>query len=74
MRGSVSCDPGRSVSKVHLEFGQDAGRFWVMDRVSGNGTIVREPESDAVRCQPQKRFRIARGTRIDIGEQFFIVS
>ncbi|MBC7403295.1 MAG: zinc ribbon domain-containing protein [Microbacteriaceae bacterium] len=67
-------DPSRSVSKVHLEFGQDAGRFWVMDRVSGNGTIVREPESDAVRCQPQKRFRIARGTRIDIGEQFFIVS
>jgi hypothetical protein len=67
-------DPSRSVSKVHLEFGQDAGRFWVMDRFSGNGTIVREPESDAVRCQPEKRFRIARGTRIDIGEQFFIVS
>lgn len=67
-------DQSRSVSKVHLEFGQDAGRFWIMDRFSGNGTIVREPESDAVRCQPEKRFRIARGTRVDIGEQFFIVS
>ena len=67
-------DPSRSVSKVHLEFGQDAGRFWIMDRYSGNGTIVREPESEAVRCQPEKRFRIARGTRVDIGEQFFIVS
>jgi hypothetical protein len=67
-------DPSRSVSKVHLEFGQDSGRFWVMDRFSGNGTIVREPESAGVRCQPEKRFRIARGTRVDIGEQFFIVS
>ncbi|CAN5417895.1 hypothetical protein BH10ACT4_BH10ACT4_02240 [soil metagenome] len=67
-------DPSRSVSKVHLEFGQDAGRFWIMDRFSGNGTIVREPESEPVRCQPEKRFRLARGTRVDIGEQFFIVS
>ena len=67
-------DPSRSVSKVHLEFGQDAGRFWIMDRFSGNGTTVREPESEAVRCLPEKRFRIARGTRVDIGEQFFIVS
>ncbi|MHC5796822.1 FHA domain-containing protein [Lacisediminihabitans sp. FW035] len=67
-------DPSRSVSKVHLEFGQEAGRFWIMDRFSGNGTIVREPESEPVRCQPEKRFRLARGTRVDIGEQFFIVS
>ena len=67
-------DPSRSVSKVHLEFGQDSGRFWIMDRFSGNGTIVREPESKALRCQPEKRFRLARGTRVDIGEQFFIVS
>lgn len=67
-------DPTRSVSKVHLEFGQDAGQFWIMDRFSGNGTIVREPESEQLRCQPEKRFRLARGTRVDIGEQFFIVS
>ncbi|WP_327055766.1 FHA domain-containing protein [Glaciihabitans sp. GrIS 2.15] len=67
-------DPSRSVSKVHLQFGQEAGRFWIMDRFSGNGTIVREPESEPVRCQPEKRFRLARGTRVDIGEQFFIVS
>jgi len=67
-------DPSRSVSKVHLQFGQESGRFWIMDRFSGNGTIVREPESEPVRCQPEKRFRIGRGTRVDIGEQFFIVS
>lgn len=67
-------DPSRSVSKVHLEFGQDTGHFWILDRFSGNGTIVREPDSDPVRCPPDKRFRITRGTRVDIGDQFFIVS
>ncbi|WP_354568986.1 FHA domain-containing protein [Glaciihabitans sp. UYNi722] len=67
-------DPSRSVSKTHLEFGQDSGAFWLKDRYSGNGTIVREPDSPPVRCQPEKRVRIVRGTRVDIGEQFFIIS
>ncbi len=67
-------DPSRSVSKTHLEFGQEAGTFWVMDRYSGNGTVVREPESDPIRCTPERRYRVARGTRVDIGEQFFVVS
>lgn len=70
----VISDPGRSVSKTHLEFGQEAGTFWISDRFSGNGTVVREPESSAKRCEPGKRYRVVRGTRIDVGEQFFIVS
>jgi hypothetical protein len=67
-------DPSRSVSKTHLEFGQEDGNFWIADRFSGNGTIVREPDSVPVRCEPNKRHRIMRGTRVEIGEQFFIVS
>jgi len=67
-------DPGRSVSKTHLEFGQDAGAFWISDRFSGNGTIVREPEAGPVRCEPGKRYHVVRGSRVDIGEQFLIVS
>ncbi len=67
-------DPGKSVSKTHLEFGQEGGAFWVSDRYSGNGTVVREPERPARRCEPGKRYRIVRGTRVDIGEQFFVVS
>ena len=67
-------DPSRSVSKTHLEFGQQSGAFWVRDRYSGNGTVIREPDSAAVRCHPEKRFPVARGTRVEIGEQFFIVS
>lgn len=67
-------DPGKSVSKTHLEFGQDGGAFWVSDRFSGNGTVVREPDGQPKRCEPGKRYRIVRGTRVEIGEQFFIVS
>ncbi|MCU1420969.1 MAG: hypothetical protein JWN36_620 [Microbacteriaceae bacterium] len=67
-------DPSRSVSKTHLEFGQTDGDFWVLDRYSGNGTIVRQPDVPPVRCLPDKRYRLVRGTRVEIGEQFFIVS
>ncbi|MBB5634001.1 putative nucleic acid-binding Zn ribbon protein [Cryobacterium mesophilum] len=67
-------DSSRSVSKTHLEFGQDGGSFWVKDRFSGNGTIVREPDSAPIRCHPDRRYRLVRGSRVDLGEQFFIVS
>lgn len=67
-------DPGKSVSKTHLEFGQESGSFWISDRYSGNGTVIREPDRQARRCEPGKRYRIVRGTRVDIGEQFFVVS
>jgi hypothetical protein len=67
-------DPGKSVSKSHLEFGQESGAFWVSDRFSGNGTIVREPGVEPRRADAGKRYRVVRGTRIDIGEQFLVVS
>jgi predicted nucleic acid-binding Zn ribbon protein len=67
-------DAGKSVSKTHLEFGQDNGRFWVSDRYSTNGSTVRQPDTEPRRCEPGRRYFIARGTRVDIGEQFFVVS
>ncbi|RKR73817.1 FHA domain-containing protein [Frondihabitans australicus] len=67
-------DPGKSVSKTHLEFGQDDGQLWISDRWSGNGTVLRPPAAPAKRCEPGKRVRVPRGSRIDIGEQFFTVS
>lgn len=66
-------DPTRSVSKTHLEFGQNAGSFWVRDRYSGNGSVLREPDAAPRRCEPGKRYPVVRGTRIDIGEQFLIL-
>jgi uncharacterized Zn finger protein (UPF0148 family) len=67
-------DASRSVSKTHLEFGQQDEMFWIRDRFSGNGTVFREPGASGLRCAPDKRYRLARGTRVEIGEQFFIVS
>jgi hypothetical protein len=67
-------DPGKSVSKTHLEFGQTNGVFWVSDRFSANGTVVRQPDARPQRLDSGKRQPVTRGTRIDIGEQFFVVS
>jgi uncharacterized Zn finger protein (UPF0148 family) len=67
-------DTGRSVSKTHLEFGQEGGVFWVKDRFSGNGTVLNEPDAEPRRCDPDKRVRVLRGSRVEIGEQFFVVS
>lgn len=67
-------DGGRSVSKTHLAFGQEQGRFWISDRYSTNGTVVRAPEEPERRCEPGRRYLVSRGTRVDIGEQFFVVS
>jgi len=67
-------DAGKSVSKTHLEFGQDAGVFWINDRHSGNGTGIRQPDAPRVRCDAGKRYLVPRGARVDIGDQFFIVS
>lgn len=67
-------DQGKSVSKTHLEFGQTAGTFWVLDRSSANGTIVRQPDARPQRLEAGRRQPVARGTRVDIGEQFFVVS
>jgi predicted nucleic acid-binding Zn ribbon protein len=67
-------DATRSVSKTHVEFGQESGAFWIKDRFSGNGTVVREPEERPLRALPDHRHRVVRGSRVDMGEQFFVVS
>lgn len=67
-------DAGKSVSKAHLEFGQESGRFWVSDRFSTNGTVIRPAEQEPRRCEPGRRYFVDRGTRVDVGEQFFVVS
>ena len=70
----VIADPGRSVSKTHLELGIDGGVLWVADRNSGNGSIVREPGVVPRRAQPGTRYEIVRGTRIDLGDQHLTIS
>lgn len=67
-------DAGKSVSKTHLEYGQEGGRFWITDRYSTNGSTIRQPDTEPRRADPGRRYYVARGTRVDIGEQFFVVS
>lgn len=69
----VVTDPGRSVSKTHLELGVDDGQLWVKDRGSGNGSIIREPGVVPRRAQPGTRYDIVRGTRIDMGDLFLTI-
>ncbi|CAD6000307.1 FHA domain-containing protein [Agreia sp. COWG] len=66
-------DPQLSVSKTHLEFGVEAGLFWVSDRRSGNGTTISVAGRDPLEAVPGERYGVSRGTRIRIGEQFFDV-
>src|SRR5690606_35014259 len=56
-------DPSRSVSKTHLEFGQEAGDFWIRDRYSGNGTELRAPDAAVVHLIADRRYRVPRGSR-----------
>ncbi len=67
-------DPGRSVSKTHLEFGLEGDELWLCDRYSGNGTIVRPPGGVVRQFEPGRRYRVARGTRVEIGDQYFDVN
>jgi hypothetical protein len=67
-------DTGRSVSKTHLEFGVDANQLWVCDRYSANGTVIVPREAPARVCEPGRRYRVARGTRVELGDQYFEVS
>ncbi|WP_413601782.1 hypothetical protein [Curtobacterium sp. Curtsp57] len=66
-------DPGKSVSKTHLELGRDDADLWVSDRFSGNGSVIRHIDGSIRRCEPGRRYRVERGARVDIGEQFFLV-
>ncbi|MCY7405148.1 MAG: FHA domain-containing protein [Cryobacterium sp.] len=67
-------DADRSVSKTHLEFGQHDGEFWVSDRVSGNGTVIRRPGETAQSLEPGRRYVLPRGTRVEIADHSFSVA
>ncbi|WP_104083982.1 FHA domain-containing protein [Cryobacterium sp. Y11] len=66
-------DADRSVSKTHLEFGQHDGEFWVSDRVSGNGTVIRRPGDAAETLEPGRRYVLPRETRVEIADISFTV-
>ena len=66
-------DPTRSVSKTHLEFGVESGELWVLDRFSSNGSAIVAPDGQRRECEPGRRYRLARGSRVEMGDQHILI-
>ncbi|PVU83794.1 hypothetical protein DDP54_13230 [Cellulomonas sp. WB94] len=61
-------DPGRSVSKTHLQVGLDTAGVWVADRGSTNGTIVTLADGAQIVCGPGQRVRLPAGATVSFGD------
>ena len=70
----IVTDTTRSVSKTHLEFGFDGEQLWILDRNSGNGSIIRETGKIPRRAEPWRQYAVGRGTRIDMGDARLFIS
>ncbi|GAA4624676.1 RDD family protein [Cellulomonas oligotrophica] len=66
-------DPGRSVSKTHLQVGVDADGAWVADRGSTNGTVVTLPDGQQVVCRVDHPVRLRPGATVQLGDCTFRV-
>jgi uncharacterized RDD family membrane protein YckC len=61
-------DPGRSVSKTHLQIGVEPGGVWVADRGSTNGTVVTLPDGAQVVCRVDQQVRLRVGSTVSFGD------
>ena len=61
-------DPGRSVSKTHLQVGVEPSGVWVADRGSTNGTVVTLPDGAQVVCQVDRQVRLRVGATVVLGD------
>ncbi|WP_066587759.1 RDD family protein [Cellulomonas timonensis] len=60
-------DPGRSVSKTHLQIGIEGGAVWVADRGSTNGTLVTLTDGQQIVCGPEQQVRLPVGATVSFG-------
>ena len=67
-------DPTDTVAPEHLQFGVDAGVFWVQDLKTVNGTVVEEPGSPVLQCIPYEKYFVVRGSRVGLGSLFFTLA
>ncbi len=65
----VVVDPGKTISKSHVELLVVADELLVLDLGSGNGTVVETPGRPAVRCVPGMPQPVRRGSRLILGRQ-----
>jgi len=67
-------DPTDTVAPEHLQFGVDAGVFWVQDLKTVNGTVVEEPGAPLLQCIPYEKYFVVRGSRVGLGSLFFTLA
>ncbi|CAM5780666.1 RDD family protein [Cellulomonas persica] len=61
-------DPGRSVSKTHLQLAVEHSGVWVADRGSTNGTVVTLPDGGQVICPVDQPVRLRLGSVVVFGD------
>ncbi|MBT0994757.1 FHA domain-containing protein [Cellulomonas sp. DKR-3] len=61
-------DPGRSVSKTHLQIAVEPTGVWVADRGSTNGTVVTLPDGGQVICPVDHPVRLRIGAVVVFGD------
>lgn len=61
-------DPGRSVSKTHLQLAVEPSGVWVADRGSTNGTVVTLPDGGQVICPVDQPVRLRVGSVVVFGD------
>jgi len=67
---SVS-DPGRSISKTHLQLRREGDGVWVTDRNSTNGSAVTTPDGNQSRLLPGEAVFVRPGSTVRFGDRFF---
>ena len=66
-------DDTKSVSRVHLAFGQYEGVFWVMDLDSANGVTITYPSEGTFACDRNIRYEVDPGSTVRFGAHWFVV-
>ncbi|WP_156044063.1 FHA domain-containing protein [Cellulomonas sp. HZM] len=66
-------DPGRSVSKTHLQVAVSPAGVWVADRGSTNGTVVTFPDGAQVVCPVDQPIRLRVGATVSFGDYTFVL-
>lgn len=67
-------DHTKSVSRVHLAFGQYESVFWVMDLESANGVTITYPGEGTFACDPTTRHEVLVGSTVRFGAHSFVLS
>jgi hypothetical protein len=65
-------DSSKSVSRMHVAFGQYEGTLWVTDLGSGNGTTIAYPDGGTFPCEPGTRYEVDPGSVVTFGNFAFV--